>query len=149
MSKKHPILPEGKPWQCKCNHHILLSIVFVIVIRFLHNTEMEPPFDFCDSFLFLFSRQNYKKKNPCGDRATWFITHNSFVTGIWSQSLIVVIPQTISGINTPHILEPKCEFGLPNPIEVPQRRSLTHKAPTIFNSRLALPPLSCRVTSQN
>ncbi|XP_024633802.1 serine carboxypeptidase-like 18 isoform X3 [Medicago truncatula] len=53
--------------------------------------------------------------------------------------------QTISGVYEVHILESKCEFGLPNPLEANgRRRLLIHKANTIFTSSLTLPPLNCR-----
>ncbi|TKY74961.1 Serine carboxypeptidase 19 [Spatholobus suberectus] len=54
--------------------------------------------------------------------------------------------ESVSGINTGHVLEPDCEpeSGLRNRMEVPWRRSLAHKASTFFSTRLTLPPLSCR-----
>lgn len=53
--------------------------------------------------------------------------------------------ETISGVSEVHILEPKCEFGLPNPMEANgRRRLLIHKANPIFTSSLTLPPLYCR-----
>ncbi|XP_061372010.1 serine carboxypeptidase-like 11 [Gastrolobium bilobum] len=50
--------------------------------------------------------------------------------------------ESISGLETGNILEPKCEFGLRNPIEVHRRMSLA-KPSTFLSSRLSLPPLGC------
>ncbi|KAK7245618.1 hypothetical protein RIF29_40466 [Crotalaria pallida] len=53
--------------------------------------------------------------------------------------------ELISGINTAHILEPKCEFASPKPFVASWRRSLTAKYPRNFtHTHLALPPLKCR-----
>ncbi|KAK7410094.1 hypothetical protein VNO78_00615 [Psophocarpus tetragonolobus] len=52
--------------------------------------------------------------------------------------------ESISGIETGHVLAPKCESGLRNPMEDTWRRSLARKTSACFSPRLTIPPLTCR-----